>query len=110
MEICFPVGQYDKLPMFIDGETVSLFDKLTFRIVDVNLNPMGRSRFITLLINLTKTLRQKLPSYGKVDITIYECTCNMLICGGILLKFQQNARFEMRNPKNDEFIFCCVAL
>ena len=55
------------------------------------------------------TLRQKLPSYGKVDITIYECTCNMLICEGILLKFQQHTRFEMRNPIKIELIFCCVA-
>ena len=50
------------------------------------------------------TLRQKLPSYGKVDITVYKCSCNMLI----LLKFRQNTRFEMRNPINAEFIFCCV--
>ena len=57
----------------------------------------------------TETSRQKLPLYGKVDITIYECTCNILICGGILLKFQQNTRFEMRNPINVELIFCCVA-
>ena len=56
-----------------------------------------------------ETLRQKLPSYGKVDITIYECTCFMLICGGILLKFQQNTQFEMRNPIKVELIFCCVA-
>ena len=55
------------------------------------------------------TSRQMLPSYGKVDIAIYECTCNMLICGGILFKFQQSAPFEMRNPINVEFIFCCVA-
>ena len=55
------------------------------------------------------TSRQKLPSYGKVDITIYECTCYMLIFGGILLKFQQNTPFEMRSPINVEFIFCCVA-
>ena len=55
------------------------------------------------------TSRQMLPSYEKVDITIYECTCNMLICGGILFKFQQSTPFEMRNPINVEFIFCCVA-
>ena len=62
-----------------------------------------------VMIKYILTSRQKLSSYRKVDITIYECTCNMLICGGILLKFQQNTRFEMRNPINVEFIFCCVA-
>ena len=58
-----------------------------------------------------KTLRQKLPSDGKVDIhvTIYECTCNVLICRCILLKFQQNTRWEMRNPIKVELIFCFVA-
>ena len=37
-----------------------------------------------------------------------ECTCNMLICGCFLFKFQQSTPFEMRNPINVEFIFCCV--
>ena len=65
--------------------------------------------YIGQIYIVVKTSRKKLPSYGKVDITIYECTCNILICGGILLKFQQNTRFEMCNPINVEFIFCCVA-
>ena len=60
-------------------------------------------------IGQLKTLRQKLPSDGKVDITIYECTCNVLICGCFLLKFQQNTRWEMRNPIKVELIFCFVA-
>ena len=50
------------------------------------------------------TMRQKLPSYGKLDIKIYECICIMLICGGILLKFQQNTRFEMCNPIKVELL------
>ena len=51
--------------------------------------------YCIVLYYIVLTLRQKLPSYGKLDIKIYECTCNMLVCRGILLKFQQNTRFEL---------------
>ena len=53
----------------------------------------------------------KLPSYGKVIITILnvQCTCSMFIRCGIVLKFYQKTCFEKRNSIDVECLFCYVA-